>query len=449
MAPSVAAQTSAGSDSTGWTLTELVTDLTVPGFDTELGALVSAELTMTAEIDNRVHAITNGSSLSSDLFLATQLDLCAHPLPGAGYSTFDMCSSAGGRVTTTTDVSAESFQGVAPGATASRRSPMLVSDAATAAVLDPAALELFAGVDEVRLGVSSKVSYLTLGGVEDDPTLETLVDVGVSVAYSYIALSLEVVDGAYEATSTGTTTLSNVSIVHDSHGELCVVNLLPPGQRHRCEVPTGEADGQSAVATGTAAINPGVSVTSGVTAGAAAAIEIEVATNGSDADAGTGPKVWAGDLVTWTYTIVNAGSDALVDVAVSDDRTGAICTAPTLGAGENFTCTHEGRATSGQNAMTAKAVATSVNGVRVSDTDPTHHIVVNQDGTPTEQLATGGGSVAEPLAENPYAGVRAPRLAFTGAETTVAAIVGASSIIVGLGFLGASRRIGRRDLTTG
>lgn len=447
LAPAVAAQdaeeSATSGDSTGWTLTEMVTDLTVPGFDGELGALVSAELTMSAEIDNRVYSIANDSNLSTDIFLATQLDLCAHPLAGEGYSTFEMCSVAGGRVTTTTEVSAESFQGVRPGDTASRRTPLLVSDSATAAVLDPAALGFFSDVDEVRLGVSSKVSHLTLGVVEAEPTMETFVDVGVSVFYSYIGLSLEVVDGAYVVTSTGTTTVSNVNVVHDTAGELCEINLLPPGQSQRCEVQGAEADGQSAVATGVAAINPAVSVTSGVSAGAAASIEVEVATNGTDADQGTGPKVRAGELVTWSYTIANTGSDDLVDVAVSDDRTGAICAAAVLGAGDEFTCSHEGRATSGQNSLIAKAVGTSVAGELVSDTDRSNHIVVNQDGTPTAELATGGGSATAPLSDAPYAGVEAPRLAFTGAETTVAAILGASSLVLGLGCVGVSRRLRR------
>ncbi len=443
LAPVADAQIGGGSDTTGWTTIDLAAELDVPGFDADLGTLVSAELTMTVDIENQVRRVTNNSSANADIFLATQLDLCAHVLTEWAPNAFDACSVAGAHVATSTEISTESFQGVRAGTTASNRTVIELSDAATSAILDPGALVPFVGVESVQLGVSSQQSHLALGGTDVTPELGTLADVTVSVAYTYIALDLEVIDGGYLVTSTGTTTLSNVSVMHDTAGELCSLNLLPPGQTHRCEVPGGVADGSSAIATAKAAINPGVSVTSGVSAGEAASIAIEVATNGADADAETGPKVQAGDLLTWSYVISNTGTDDLVDVAVSDDRTGAICAAASLLAGESFDCTHEGRATSGQNLVTAKATGTTVAGAAVSDTDSTHHIVVNQDGTATAQLATGGGSVTAPLSDAPYAGVEAPRLAFTGAETTVAAVIGASSLLLGMACVGASGRLRR------
>lgn len=445
-APVANAQVGGGSDTTGWSIVELAEELEVPGFDSELGELVSAELTMTVDIESQVRQVANDSGVRADIFLATQLDLCTHVLTSSEPLTYDACSVAGAHVATTTEVSSESFQSVLVGSTGASRTLIEVGDAATAAILDPTALAGFVDVDTVELGVSSRQRHLMLGSTDPEPTLGMLADVTVSVTYSYIALSLEVVGDAYLVTSTGTTTLADVRVQHGAGGELCSVNLLPAGQTHRCEVPGGVASGAGAVATASAAINPGVTTTSGVSAGADGSIKIEVATNGEDADATTGPKVRAGDELIWSYVISNTGSDDLVNVAVSDDRTGAICAAAALAAGDSFDCNHEGLATSGQNAVTAKVVATSAAGATVSDTDSTHHIVVSRDGTATPELATGGGSVTAPLSDAPYAGIEPPRLAFTGVETTVAAITGTSSLLLGLACVGASRRLRRHAL---
>ncbi len=51
--------------------------------------------------------------------------------------------------------------------------------------------------------------------------------------------------------------------------------------------------------------------------GVAAAIHIEKATNGEDADDPTGPEVHVGDVITWTYLVTNPGNVAL---DVPDDR---------------------------------------------------------------------------------------------------------------------------------
>lgn len=443
LAPVAAAQSGGGTDSSE-TGVGLYAELSVPGFDADLGVLASVDLTMSVGIENQVLGVTNESQGVNDVFVEAHLDVCAQALPVDAPFGIDACAVAGGRAVVNAMVGSHSFTGLGSGERAVRPTPISVEKSETILVLNPDALRRFDGVDDVRVGVSSQPSFVLLGGVGSDPTVEALIDVSVSAAYSYIALDLEVIDGGYLVTSTGTTTLSNVSVTHDTAGELCSVNLLPPGQTQRCEVPGGVADGGSAVATANAAINPGVSVTSGVSVGEAASIAIEVATNGIDADIETGPKVWAGESLTWSYVISNTGTDDLVDVAVSDDRTGAICAAASLLAGESFDCTHEGQATSGQNVVTAKATGTTVSGATVSDTDPTHHVVVNQDGTPTRQLATGGGSVTAPLSDAPYAGIEAPRLAFTGAETTVAAVIGASSLLLGLACVGASGRLRRR-----
>ncbi len=51
-----------------------------------------------------------------------------------------------------------------------------------------------------------------------------------------------------------------------------------------------------------------------------AAIDIEKATNGQDADTPNGPILAEGEAVTWTYEVENAGSTALIDATVTDDQ---------------------------------------------------------------------------------------------------------------------------------
>ena len=59
--------------------------------------------------------------------------------------------------------------------------------------------------------------------------------------------------------------------------------------------------------------------------GASPAIDLEKATNGVDADTGTGPFVAVGGQVTWTYVVTNTGNTDLADVVVTDSLEGEVC----------------------------------------------------------------------------------------------------------------------------
>ena len=52
----------------------------------------------------------------------------------------------------------------------------------------------------------------------------------------------------------------------------------------------------------------------------APAIQIEKATNGSDADAPPGPSIPIGDPIAWTYRVTNTGNVTLSSLVVTDDR---------------------------------------------------------------------------------------------------------------------------------
>src|SRR3954447_16303824 len=75
----------------------------------------------------------------------------------------------------------------------------------------------------------------------------------------------------------------------------------------------------------------------------APAIDIQKATNGSDADAAPGPSIPIGDPITWTYRVANTGNDTLSGLVVTDDR-GVVVTCPrtSLAPGEEMVCTASG-----------------------------------------------------------------------------------------------------------
>ncbi len=101
-------------------------------------------------------------------------------------------------------------------------------------------------------------------------------------------------------------------------------------------------------------------------------IDIEKATNGDDADTGTGPIVAVGSTVTWTYVVTNSGNVPLTDVYVTDDVTGPVAGPITLNVGESETFTVTGTAQVGQYSNVATANGT-YQGQEVEDTDPSHY----------------------------------------------------------------------------
>ena len=106
-----------------------------------------------------------------------------------------------------------------------------------------------------------------------------------------------------------------------------------------------------------------------------AEIDIEKATNGSDADTAPGPELKVGDPVAWTYRVINTGGVALSNVTVTDDQGVAVsCPKSGLGAGEAMTCTGSGTATLGQYRNVGTVTGTPPTGPAVNDHDPSHYV---------------------------------------------------------------------------
>ena len=106
-----------------------------------------------------------------------------------------------------------------------------------------------------------------------------------------------------------------------------------------------------------------------------AAISIEKATNGFDADAPPGPLLRPGSPVTWSYVVTNNGTVAIDAISVSDDEIGPVaCPQTTLAAGESMTCTAvTGVVLPGQYANVAAVTGLTPQEEIASDSDPSHY----------------------------------------------------------------------------
>lgn len=112
-----------------------------------------------------------------------------------------------------------------------------------------------------------------------------------------------------------------------------------------------------------------------------AAVKIEKATNGEDADRAPGPSIPVGDPVEWTYVVTNTGDLPLEGVAVSDDQGVAVaCPGLSLEPGESMTCTGSGTAEAGQYSNLGTVTALSSEGDSVSDQDRSHYFGEEEQG---------------------------------------------------------------------
>ncbi len=116
--------------------------------------------------------------------------------------------------------------------------------------------------------------------------------------------------------------------------------------------------------------------------GATTTISIEKSTNGEDADEPNGPTVEAGGDVTFTYVVTNNGPLTVIDLIVTDDVEGEVCTIPRLDAMTSATCELDISAGIGEYANTGSVVGQPVDnsdtpvGDPLTDDDPSHHIGV-------------------------------------------------------------------------
>ena len=184
-------------------------------------------------------------------------------------------------------------------------------------------------------------------GIDADTGTGPFVPVGGEVTWTYVV------------TNTGNTDLIDLVVTDSVEGEVCLIATLAIGESETCEIVLASSTlvgqyandsnvvGQPIDQLGNPVIDPATSLPVPPIGdadpshyfGASPAIDLEKATNGVDADTGTGPFVPVGDQVEWSYVVRNTGNVVLTDVVVTDDVLGEICVIPVLGVGGTETCT--------------------------------------------------------------------------------------------------------------
>jgi CshA-type fibril repeat protein len=214
---------------------------------------------------------------------------------------------------------------------------------------------------------SIEIDVSTNGSDADAPT-------GPSIEYD------AEVTWKYVVKNTGNVTLNNVVVTDDKLGQICTVGSLEAGASKTCSKTGKAVEGQYAnvgTVKGNSPSNVEVKDTdpSHYKGGEkpSPSIEIEVSTNGSDADAPTGPSIEYDAEVTWKYVVKNTGNVTLNNVVVTDDKLGQICTVGSLEAGASKTCSKTGKAVEGQYANVGTVKGNSPSNVEVKDTDPSHY----------------------------------------------------------------------------
>jgi uncharacterized repeat protein (TIGR01451 family) len=167
-------------------------------------------------------------------------------------------------------------------------------------------------------------------------------------------------------------------------GTYSVGFMLPPNYAFTQQGSTPTSDTDSNVNPATGRTDP-VTLVGGennptIDAGVfvqAPAISLKKFVNGNDAQTPPGVFVQVGSTVTWTYVVKNIGNVALVNVAVNDDREGAIaCPKSTLAVNEEMTCTKTGVARQGQytnvGTVTARD-ASNPTGPALTSADPANY----------------------------------------------------------------------------
>jgi hypothetical protein len=226
--------------------------------------------------------------------------------------------------------------------------------------------------DEYYFGADPKVSLVKkTNGVDSEkrPVPNVLVD--------------DDVVWTYEVSNTGNVTLTNIVVIDDRIGTICVIASMEPHTDNKvapCSAPTAKAGRGLYTNTGTvtATARVGPNVTEDVTdrkvahyLGVKPEITLVKKTNGTDFGVAPGPTILAGSVVTWTYAVTNTGDVDLQNVTVKDDIEGPICTIATLLVRQNEECVRNAKAKPGPyvnkgTAETSVTIATT-NGSRTVD----------------------------------------------------------------------------------
>ncbi|MFC1695440.1 hypothetical protein ACFL1C_04875 [Pseudomonadota bacterium] len=222
----------------------------------------------------------------------------------------------------------------------------------------------------VCTGAASVDIEKATNGFDADTPTGPQIPVGGAVAWTYVV------------TNDGTLPLTNVAVSDDQSVTVDCGSqtTLAVGASMTCTASGTAVAGQYANIGSVTASSAGGGVSDSDPShyfGVTAAIDIEKATNGFDADTPTGPKIPIDGDVTWTYVVTNNSNVGLTAVTVTDDQGVAVsCPSDTLATGASMICTGSGTAEAGQYANIGTVTGTPPVGPPVTDTDPSHYFGV-------------------------------------------------------------------------
>jgi len=187
-------------------------------------------------------------------------------------------------------------------------------------------------------------------------------------------------------------------------------------------------------------VNTPVPVTPVVPSYSEPAIDIELDTNGFDADDAPGVKLAIGDPIVWTYVVTNTGVVDLYDVVVTDNISGGVCRVAFLPVAGQTSCTLTGVTGPGAFGRSAVVVGQTRDGQQVTDSDPTHHIAQDE----VLSVVTPPNSTPQPPAAAPNTPDEVLSLAITGDGSDKGGSLGLVFVGIGLSTLAAARGLRRR-----
>jgi hypothetical protein len=204
---------------------------------------------------------------------------------------------------------------------------------------------------------------------------------------------------AYIVTNTGNLVLNNVNVSDDKVGFICTIPSLAVGANQSCtkggtaqDVSLSAITGKcgstapaplyenTGTATATASNGAPLSATypSHYCNPPAPNYTLKKLTNGVDtplASDGKAPQLAVGATATWTYIVTNTGNVPLVNIFITDDKAGFVCTVATLGLGASAQCTLTGFAYAPSGTVTG--VCSSVPNTPLYENKATSVVTVN------------------------------------------------------------------------
>jgi hypothetical protein len=199
----------------------------------------------------------------------------------------------------------------------------------------------------------------------------------------------------YQVTNSGKVALDDVEVFDDQGVAVtCPKRSLKAGQAMSC-TGRGVAAACQYSNTGLVSAAPGTGALvnaqdkSFYFGDEGAALQLEVLTNGMEADDPRGPTLPVGARVDWTYQVSNTGRSRLDSIQVRDDHgVEVLCPTVALAAGESMDCTAIGMAAPGQYRNVGTVTARTSCG-SLSGQDASHYFGESNTGIQLRTLTNG------------------------------------------------------------